>query len=84
MQKVIINRFYSWNLFYVAYFMIFFFFKLKILVNNKKFPQVAILKVEHCGFLHLVAYLYLHKTLWFIVQISNSFDKNCKIKLQKF
>ena len=33
-----------------------FFFNSKILVFIKIASQVAILNVEHCGFLHLVAY----------------------------
>ena len=38
-----------------------FFFKFEILIIFKIDSRVAILKVEHCGFLHLVAYLYFHK-----------------------
>ena len=49
--------------------------KLKILVFLKKGSQIAILKIEHCGFLHLLAYLYLQKLVIFIFQISNSFEK---------
>ena len=45
---------------------------------KKKYSQVAILKLKHYGFLHLIAYLYLYNSLLFIFQISNSLSKKMK------
>ena len=46
--------------------------KLEILVFFKNVSQIANLKVEHCGYLYLVAYLYRYNSL-FIFQIFHSF-----------
>ena len=46
--------------------------------NFKKVSQVEILKLEHCGFSNLVAYLYPYKILLFIFQISLKFEINKK------
>ena len=40
-----------------------------------KFSQVAILKVEHCVLLHLKAYLFQNKTLYFWFLISKIFAR---------
>ena len=66
--------------------MIFFYYAYLYIFKNSKYWY---LKKNFTGrnfegrtllFLHLVAYLYLHKTFWFIFQISNSFSENIKKK----
>ena len=56
--------------------------KLRIWVFLKRFHKVALSKVEHICFLHLVAYLYLYNSLIFIFQISDSFSEKMKINFK--
>ena len=59
-QMFVIFQMVSWKVFFLFFLQIW------------KFSQVAILKVKHCGFLHLKAYLFRNKTLYFWFLISKN------------